>query len=146
MGSERPPTILRHLRKPVRNPMAELDHSAEVYLKRIDANMKLVREMLTTVVTYMRDAESEVSEKMRRFIMYMHDVHDIAHLYEERGLPVPRHVMAELERCDDRYRQLLEEAHLDGGVFEKVRRGMAEDPSNRWDHTRQLTKPKENGT
>ena len=128
------------------NEVTTPDHSAEVYLKRIDANMKLVREMLTTVVTYMRDAESEVSEKMRRFIMYMHDVHDIAHLYEERGLPVPRHVMAELERCDDRYRQLLEEAHLDGGVFEKVRRGMAEDPSNRWDHTRQLTKPKENGT
>src|SRR5882724_6050976 len=110
-----------------RNQMSEPEHSAEVYLKRIDANMKLVREMLTTVVTYMRDAESEVSEKMRRFIMYMHDVHDIAHLYEERGLPVPRHVMEELERCDDRYRQLLEEAHIGGGTFEKVRRKMAED-------------------
>jgi len=126
--------------------MSEPNHSAEVYLKRIDANMKLIREMLTTVVTYMRDAESEVAEKMRRFIMYMHDVHDIAHLYEERGLPVPRHVMEELERCDDRFRQLLTEAHTDGGVFEKVRRGMAEDPLNRWDHTRQLAKPKENGT
>ena len=126
--------------------MSEPDHSAEVYLKRIDANMKLIREMMTTVVTYMRDAESECSEKMRRFIMYMHDVHDIAHLYEERGLPVPRHVMAELERCDDRYRQLLEEAHTDGGTFEKVRRSMAEDPANRWDHTRQLAKPKENGS
>src|SRR5216684_2769851 len=107
--------------------MSEPDHSAEVYLKRIDANIKLIREMLTTVVTY------------------MHDVHDIAHLYEERGLPVPRHVMAELERCDDRYRQLLEQAHTDGGTFEKVRRDMAEDPANRWDHTRQLSKPKENG-
>ena len=126
--------------------MTTPDHSAEVYLKRIDANMKLVREMLTTVVTYMREAESEVSEKMRRFIMYMHDVHDIAHLYEERGLPVPRHVMEELERCDDRYRQLLEEAHIGGGTFEKVRRAMAEDPLNRWDHTRQLSKPKENGS
>src|SRR5882672_8766364 len=123
--------------------MAEPEHSAEVYLKRIDANMKLVREMLTTVVTYMRDAESEVSEKMRRFIMYMHDVHDIAHLYEERGLPVPPYVMRELERCDDRYRQLLVELHLDGGTFEKVRREMADDPENRWDHTRLLTKGKE---
>ena len=126
--------------------MTEPEHSAEVYLKRIDANMKLVREMMTKVVNYMVEAESECSEKMRRFIMYMHDVHDIAHLYEERGLPVPRHVMAELERCDDRYRQLLEEAHTDGGTFEKVRRDMAEDPFNRWDHTRQLSKPKENGT
>ena|SRR5882672_11656082 len=126
--------------------MSEPNHSAEVYLKRIDANMKLVREMLTTVVTYMRDAESEVPEKMRRFIMYMHDVHDISYLYESRGLPVPRHVAAELERCDDRYRQLLTELHMDGGVFEKVRREMAEDPLNRWDHTRQLTKPKENGS
>jgi len=126
--------------------VSEPNHSAEVYLKRIDANMKLVREMLTTVVTYMRDAESEVPEKMRRFIMYMHDVHDISYLYESRGLPVPRHVAAELERCDDRYRQLLTELHMDGGVFEKVRREMAEDPLNRWDHTRQLTKPKENGS
>ena len=32
---------------------------------------------------------------------------------------------------------------LDGGTFEKVRREMAQDPENRWDHTRQLTKPKE---
>ena len=123
--------------------MSEPEHPDSVYLERISKDMKLVREMLTTVVTYMRDAESEVAEKMRRFIMYMHDVHDIAHLYEERGLPVPRHVMEELERCDDRFRQLLTEAHTDGGVFEKVRRGMAEDPANRWDHTRQLSKPKE---
>src|SRR6267142_1937958 len=123
--------------------MSELEHSAEVYLKRIDTNMKLIREMMTTVVTYMRDAESEVPEKMRRFIMYMHDVHDIAHLYEERGLPVPPYVMRELERCDDRYRQLLVELHLDGGTFEKVRREMADDPENRWDHTRLLTKGKE---
>ncbi len=126
--------------------MSEPEHSAEVYLKRIDANMKLVREMMTKVVNYMVDAESEVPEKMRRFIMYMHDVHDIVNLYHEGGQQVPRHVMAEMERCDDRYRQLLEGMHSDGGTFEKVRREMAEDPLNRWDHTRQLTKPKENGT
>lgn len=112
---------------------------------RIAKELKDIRVMMTTVVTYMREAESECPEKMRRFIMYMHDVHDIAHLYEERGLPVPHHVMRELERCDDRYRQLLDELHMDGGVFEKVRREMAADPLNRWDHTRQLAKPKENG-
>jgi len=123
--------------------MSEPEHSAEVYLKRIDANMKLIREMMTKVVNYMVEAESEVPEKMRRFIMYMHDVHDIVNLYHEGGQQVPRHVMAEMERCDDRYRQLLEAMHTDGGTFEKVRREMADDPENRWDHTRLLTKRKE---
>src|SRR5712675_2196906 len=99
-----------------------MNEESEAYLKNMARDIQSLRSMLTEVVNYMKEAESEVSEKMRRFIMYMHDVHDICHLYEERGLPVPRHVMAELERCDDRYRQLLEEAHLDGGVFEKVRR------------------------
>jgi len=33
---------------------------------------------------------------MRRFIITCMMFTDIAHLYEERGLPVPRHVMAEL--------------------------------------------------
>lgn len=123
--------------------MSEPEHSAEVYLKRIDSNMKLIREMMTTVVTYMRDAESEVSEKMRRFIMYMHDLHDVCFMYESRGQPAPDHVREEMQRCDDRYRQLLEEAHQPGGTFEKVRREMAKDPLNRWDHTRLLSKPKE---
>ena len=49
---------------------------------------------------------------------------------------------AEMERCDDRFRQLLEEAHLDGNVFEQVRRKMADDPNNRWDHTRAIGGPK----
>ncbi len=119
------------------------EHSDSVYLERISKDMKIVRELLVKVVNYMVDAESEVPEKMRRFIMYMHDVHDIGHLYEERGLPVPQYIMRELERCDDRYRQLLDELHLDGGIFEKVRREMAKDPENKWDHTRQLSKPKE---
>lgn len=123
--------------------MSETEHSAEVYLKRIAEDMKMIRGMMTTVVTYMRDAESEVSEKMRRFIMYMHDVHDVSYMYEERGVPVPEWIKREMERCDDRYRQLLTEAHTDGGIFEKVRREMAKDPENRWDHTRTLAPPKE---
>lgn len=109
-------------------------------LKTIRQELIKIRTMLSDVVSYMRDAESEVSEKMRRFIMYMHDVHDIVSMYEEKGLEVPTHVRREMERCDDRYRQLLEEAHTDGGTFEKVRREMAKDPTNRWDHTRLLTK------
>jgi hypothetical protein len=119
-------------------------HSDSIYLERCSKELTQIRQMLTKVVTYMIDAESEVPEKMRRFIMYMHDVHDISYLYESRGLPVPEHVVRELERCDDRYRQLLIELHMDGGTFEKVRREMANDPENRWDHTRQLSKPKEN--
>lgn len=116
-----------------------------VYLKRIADDMKIMRVQMTELVMAVRDAESEIPEKMRRFIMYMHDVHDVSYMYEERGHQVPAHILREMERCDDRYRQLLAELHLDGGTFEKVRREMAKDPLNRWDHTRQLAKPKENG-
>jgi len=35
---------------------------------------------------------------MRRFIMYMHDVHDIVNLYTKEASKFPRHVMAEMER------------------------------------------------
>lgn len=123
--------------------MAEPEHSDSVYLERISKEMKQIREMMAKVINYMVDAESEIPEKMRRFIMYMHDVHDVMNMYQEHGQEPPEHVKAEARRCDDRYRQLLKELHLDGGTFEKVRREMAEDPENRWDHTRQLTKPKE---
>jgi hypothetical protein len=112
-------------------------------LHRIARELKIIRELTTSAVNALREAESEIPEKMRRFIMYMHDVHDIVNLYHENGQPPPPHVLREMERCDDRYRQLLDVLHTDGGVFEKVRREMAEDPLNRWDHTRQLTKPKE---
>lgn len=123
--------------------MSEDRHPPEVYLERIAKDIKLIREMLVEVINYMRDAESEIPEKMRRFIMYMHDVHDVSYMYEERGHNVPQWIKEEMQRCDDRYRQLLDEMHKDGGTFEKVRREMAKDPTNRWDHTRQLTKPKE---
>src|SRR5271167_2294983 len=125
--------------------MSEPQHSAEVYLERISKDMKLVREMLTTVITYMRDAESEVPEKVRRFINYWHDCHDVANLYVEHGHETPSWIKKELERCDDRFRQILDEMHTDGGAFEKVRRAMADDPQNRWDHTRLLDKPHKKG-
>lgn len=110
-------------------------------LLRIARELKTIREGMGRVLFAIHDAESEVPEKMRRFIMYMHDIHDIKNLYDEHGLPCPQHVLREVERCDDRLRQLLSELHTDGGAFEKVRREMAEDPNNRWDHTRQLAKP-----
>lgn len=122
--------------------MADPQHSDTVYLERISKDMALVRQMLTKVVNYMVDAESEVPEKMRRFIMYFHDVHDVMNMYQEHGQEPPEHIKAEARRCDDRYRQLLKELHMDNGAFEKVRREMAKDTENRWDHTKQLTSPK----
>jgi len=122
--------------------MTEELHSSEVYLQRISQDIKHIRQLVSDAVLYLREAESEVSEKMRRFIMYMHDIHDVKNFYVEHGLAVPDYVLREAERCDDRLRQLLKEAHTDGGTFEKVRREMAKDSENRWDHTRQLMKPK----
>ena len=112
-------------------------------LNRIARELAMIRQLVAKVVHSITEAESEIPEKMRRFIMYMHDVHDVSYMYEERGHQAPPHLLREMERCDDRYRQLLAELHLDGGVFERVRREMASDPENRWDHTRLLSKPKE---
>ncbi len=124
--------------------MSEPEHSAEVYLERLSREMKTIRELLTKVVFYIGEAEKEVPEKMRRFMNYMHDLHDIKYMYEELGHAVPEHHKHELERCDDRFRQLILEQNKEGGTFNKVRREMASDPLNRWDHIRHLPKPKEN--
>lgn len=123
--------------------MADDLQKPEFYLREIARDIKTVRQQLTEVVNAMREAESEVPEQMRRFVMYMHDMHDVKNLYDEHGLHVPVHVLREVERCDDRLRQLLIKLHTDGGAFEKVRAEMAEDPENRWDHTRLLSKPKD---
>ena len=115
-------------------------------LNRIAREAAASRELLGKLVYAMiNQAEAEVPESMRRFVTYMHDIHDITYMYEQRGLPIPRWILQEMERCDDRFRQLLEKHHTDGGAFERVRREMAADPLNRWDHTRLLDKPKENG-
>jgi DNA repair ATPase RecN len=117
--------------------------------KTLDVNAVILRELVTIrklvseALFAMREAEAEVPEKMRRFIMYMHDMHDVKNLYDEHGLPCPGHVLREVERCDDRLRQILESLHTDGGAFEKVRAEMAKDPNNRYEHTRQLAKPQE---
>lgn len=117
------------------------DSGEDTLLLQIRKELTTIRQLLTKVVFAVNEAESEIPEKMRRFIMYMHDVHDVSYMYEVRGIPVPEHVRREMERCDDRYRQLLAELHLDGGAFERVRREMAKDSNNRWDHTRQLPPP-----
>ena len=114
------------------------DQPAEVLLRWIADDMKIIRQTLVKISFYIGEAESEVPEKVRRFMNYMHDVHDIKYMYEEIGHPVPQHLRDELERLDDRYRQILKTLHTEGGAFEKVRREMAADPENRCDHTKQL--------
>lgn len=108
-------------------------------LFRIARELTTLRKQNTELLSFYRNAEVEVPESLRRFANYMHDIHDIRYMYEESGTPVPPHVLEELKRCDDRYRQVLKALHTDGGALEKIRREMAEDPENRWDHTRALT-------
>lgn len=122
----------------------DLEVPLEVHLGRLAREMAEIRKMLGGVLSYIHDAESEIPERIRRFMNYAHDAHDIKYMYEELGHPVPKYLLDELERLDDRYRQILREANAEGGAFNKVRREMAEDKDNRWDHTRQLEfKPSE---
>lgn len=120
--------------------MTERDASTE--LADIRRELKTIRELVGKVIFYIVEAESEIPEKMRRFMNYMHDLHDIKYMYEELGHAVPAHHLREMERCDDRFRQLIEKQNEAGGTFEKVRREMAADPLNRWDHTRLLASSK----
>lgn len=116
------------------------DRDAVTELADIRRDMAVIKQMLAQVVNYIRDAESEIPEKMRRFMNYMHDVHDVKFMYEETGHEVPDYVLKEMERLHDRYRQLLKDMHLDDKAFGKVRAEMAKDPENRYDHTRLLPK------
>lgn len=112
--------------------------SDKKWYQRIDSELRQLRQLMSELVRFNRDAESEIPEYMRRFANYMHDLHDIAYMYEERGIPVPSWIHSELERCDDRCRQLLKREHADG-TFGKVRAEMAGDEENRYDHTKALT-------
>ena len=125
-------------------PEVNLDDLSEKgLLLRIAQELGMIRQGMNTVLTYIRDVETDVPEKYRRFVNAFHDVHDIKYMYEEHGQPVPEYVLSEIRRMDDRYRQILKELNAEGGSFNKVRREMAADPENRWDHTRQLAAPKE---
>lgn len=115
-------------------------------LQRIARELTGQRKLMSELVRFMRDAESEMPEYYRRFTNGMHDVHDIKYMYEDVGSVVPQHIMRECERLDDRFRQILSRMNAEGGEFNKIRREMAADPENRWDHTRLLDKPKENGS
>lgn len=119
-----------------------MENSKEILteLNRIAREITTIRTLVATAVNHLVNAEAEIPEKMRRFTNYTHDLHCMKYMYEEQGQPAPTHLSRELERADDRYRQVLKELHTDGGVFEKVRREMAADPENRYDHTRLLFK------
>jgi hypothetical protein len=112
-------------------------------LLRIAQELGHIRKGMTTVLGYIRDAETDVPERYRRFVNAFHDVHDIKYMYEEHGQPVPDYIMSEIRRMDDRYRQILNELNVEGGAFNKIRREMSKDPSNRYDHTPKLAPPKE---
>lgn len=108
-------------------------------LFRIARELATIRKQNTDLLRFAREAEIEVPESLRRFANYMHDVHDIKYMYEEHGTTPPRHVLDEIERLDDRYRQILKAHNTDGGAIEKIRREMAGDAENRYDHAKQLT-------
>lgn len=120
-------------------------HTDNEWLKRIATEIKTIRILQSELLKFYRAAEQEVPEYMRRFANYMHDLHDIAYMYEERGIAVPQWLLREMERCDDRMRQLLKTEHSEG-VFGKIRAGMVGDEDNRWDHSKQLTFKKEGRT
>lgn len=114
----------------------------ETELKNLRQELATIRKSISKLTFYVEEAQSEVPEKIRRFVTYMHNLHDIKNLFTEHGLEVPRYIDREVERCDDRLRQLLMELHTDGGAFEKIRREMAKDTGNRWDHSRAICGPK----
>lgn len=115
-------------------------------LLRIAKELKTIRELTSKALFAMGEAEKEIPEKMRRFMNYFHDVVHVKGEYVSLGLSPPKEIDQEMERCADRARQILYDLHTDGGHFERVRRDMAAHPAgNRYDHTRQLSKPKEDG-
>lgn len=120
--------------------MATLDDLL-VELKAIRREQVTLRQLMGEGIAYLRDAEKEIPERIRRFTHHMHSIHDIKYMYEELGVVPPAHLLVELERVDDRFRQLVAEENAEGGTFNKVRREMATDTENRYDHTRQLAAP-----
>ncbi|MGC1615819.1 MAG: hypothetical protein WA736_14130, partial [Candidatus Acidiferrum sp.] len=57
------------------NEDQEFGDNPTVVLQRIARELTTIRQLATTAVTYLRDAESEVPEKYRRFVNAFHDVH-----------------------------------------------------------------------
>ena len=113
------------------------------WMKNVHQELKVIRQLNSDFVRFMREAESEVPESMRRFANYFHDLHDIKFIYEEHGIDPPDYILREIERLSDRARQLLRFHKKEGGAVNKIIREMAGDKENRYDHTKQLPKPQE---
>lgn len=112
-------------------------------LFRIARELVAIRKQVNSALFAMSNAEKEVPEFMRRFANYYHDVVHIKGEYVSLGLKAPVFIDQEMERCHDRMQQALHDLHTDGGAFEKVRREMTNHPIKpRYDHSRQLEKPK----
>jgi len=113
----------------------------EVHLGRVARELVTIKNLLSEGIRYLRDAEAEIPERIRRFTHHAHSIHDIKYMYEELGVPVPQYILIEIERLDDRLRQLLAEEYAEGGTLNRVRREMASDKENRFNHTRQIAAP-----
>lgn len=130
--------------------MSDVDvviHDVLAVLRAIRSELAIIKGVNVEMCKFMREAEKEIPESYRRFLNAFHDMHDVKFIYEEHGQAPPPHVLEELERLDDRCRQIVKEHRKEGGAINKILREMAGDPENRWDHTRLLpTPPKENGS
>lgn len=127
-------------------PEFKLDDSVtdRQLLFQMRRELQQMRQLMSKALFAMGEAEAEVPEKMRRFANYFHDVVHIKGEYVTLGIQPPKWLDEEMERCHDRFKQVLQDLHSEGGHFEKVRREMVNHPAgNRYDHTRQLAKPKE---
>jgi hypothetical protein len=128
--------------------VSELEESEDIkaLLLRIARDTKQTRDLMTQFVNAQLDAESEVPERMRRFMTYYHDLHDIKYMHEELGQTPYDYILKELQRCDDRFRHILQDLHDEGtdgkpiGTFSRVRQEMASREGNRWEHGRLLPK------
>ncbi len=125
------------------NDKPKIEDDDDLSIARVARDMRQMLLELREVTKYMRDAESEVPERVRRFIMYFHDVHDMQNLYNELGLVPPQHIRQEIERCADRFKHILEDMYDTDkhGGFEKVRKDMSGREGNRYDWTKALAKP-----
>lgn len=119
------------------------DDNSEILaaLKNMARDIQQLRSQMQQALNAAADAESEVPEKMRRFANYYHDVVHIKGEYVSLGLKAPDHVDREMERCDDRYRHMVDDGRdPDGGWINRIREDMTKRPGNRWDHEKLLPK------
>jgi len=117
----------------------------ENYIRELARDVRELLLLMREFMRYTKDAEREIPESIRRFVMYSHDIHDLRNLYHETGIEPPECVLREIERCSDRFRHLVEDLHTDSGAFEQIRREMVKRAGNRYDYAHQLIKPTTGG-